>query len=763
MKFVEMAHHSISPRFLHSRLPVFALALALVILPLIASAAKVQLPADVPFPVIVDGQKSGEAVVPAGTVVTVLDRQGDQVTIQYRNFRTVVPISLFQPDEKAAEKPDTAPKTPAERTGVGALEGDLGFAGHIKPILEQHCTACHGASEQKGGVELHKFTDAISILEERDMWLRAFDAVDFEEMPPNPEKTGFTDQHRQVLMDWIQTKVEPVDENSPIYLDPGPSLLRQLTAKEYQRSIKELLGIDFDIGNAVGLHDEYVEYTFTNNAAANDLDATTLEKYMDAAKEVLAQLYGDTTASWYSPRPRDKGENNRRLQESKQARETLFAPAEEMEPRQAAAQILEDLATRAYRRPVAESEIAPMLALFDSATAHGDDFETAMRKCMKPILASPKFLFRIENKAVPSRDGFARINDFELATRLSYFLWASLPDNELLELAQAGKLSDPTVLQAQVDRMLKDDRARALTDIFALQWLQLHHMEIALPSARDFPLFKDDVPKSMKEEVLTFFDHLRTEDRPVLDLIHADYTFANASLAKIYGLKGVKGKELQKVSLKPEDHRGGLLGMGAILAMTSHTDRTKPTARGKWILDVIYGTPPPPPPANVESLEDQDKKKDTGPLTFREKLEMHASDPACKTCHNKLDPLGFALENYNAIGQWRDEEKGKPVDNSGVLPSGQKIKGINDLKEVLWEQREKFAANVVRQLMSYALGREIKFTDELAITQITEAAASNDYRFSDIIQGIVASRPFQYKRVETNAPPVAALSQPHHD
>ncbi len=707
-----------------------------------AVAETVVLPKELTFPVKSGDQQVGEVTLPVGTSVQVVGRQGNQVALQFRNFQTIVDAS-FLGEPAPSSSPAQAPGASPAAAGHG---DDLGFAQHIQPILQAHCVSCHGPETSKGNVRFDQFTDAMSILEQRSMWLRTLDVLEFEEMPPDPAKTHFRPQHAEVLTDWIQQRVEPVDERNPLYADPGPTVIRQLTATEYERSIKEVLGIEFDLYAASGVHDEYAEYVYTNNARSLDMDATTFERYFEAATEVLAQFFSDETGSWVMANPNLL---NKRWKEAAEARADLLADKEQKPEREAARDILREVATRAFRRPVSDEHADRFLAIYDGATAAGLDFEGALQKAMHPILASPAFLFRMESRVAPEGEMFATVDPYELAARLSYFLWAAPPDETLMQLAEEGRLQDPEVLSGEVSRMLKDPRAETLSTVFANQWTQLHHLEKALPEKRHFSAWSDTVKLAMHEEVLAFFNYLREEDRPVTDLIHADYTFANQELAALYGVKGVKGEEFQKVNLPTDGKRGGLVGMGAFLAMTSHTNRTKPTARGKWILDVMFGTPPPPPPANVEALEDQAAEDpDVAALTFRQQLDRHAADPACRTCHDRIDPLGFALENFNGIGEWREKDGELPVDNTGSLPGGRKLAGVTDLKQILLEDPNAFTANFVRNLMTYALGRDLVFTDELAVKQITEHAAANDYRFSAVIEGIIQSRQFQMKRTQ---------------
>ena len=306
-------------------------------------------------------------------------------------------------------------------------------------------------------------------------------------------------------------------------------------------------------------------------------------------------------------------------------------------------------------------------------------------------------------------------------------------------------LGPGTVLEQQVGRMLADARARALTDFFAVRWLQLNKLPTARPSTEFFPEFNGNIRQAMFDETATFFDALRRENRSLDELLDADYTYANEELARYYGLAGVSGKQMQKVALRPEDHRGGLLGMGSILALTSHTSRTSPTLRGKWILDVVLGAPPPPPPANVAQIaEERDKKKEV--TTFREKLAQHATQAACAACHRKMDPLGFALDHYSAVGLWRESVGQQPLDTSGELPGGEKLNGENDLKRVLVSRKPEFIRNLTEQMLSFALGRQLDYYDDLPVQEIVTRLQADNDRFATLVLGIVQSYPFQNRR-----------------
>lgn len=394
-----------------------------------------------------------------------------------------------------------------------------------------------------------------------------------------------------------------------------------------------------------------------------------------------------------------------------------------------------------------------MIAVFDRAMTKGADFNGAVRPMLKAVLVSPDFLLRVERDPAGMEGApYRRVTDHELAVRLSYFLWSSLPDRELRDHADAGRLSDPGVLEQQTRRMLADPRASALTDYFAIPWLQAGNLQAARPSTEYFPSFQPTLKAAMTRELWLFLEGLRTSDRSVLELLRADYTYANAELARHYGLPPVAGDELRRVPLRPEDHRGGVLGMGVMLASTSHTYRTSPTLRGKYVLEVLLGTPPPPPPANVGVLKDEAPGRQ--PKSFRETLVQHAADPACASCHRRIDPLGFGLESFDAVGRWRSDAVAADV--AGTLPSGETFSGPDELKQLLWKRRERFVFHLGQQLLCYALGRPLEDCDAGSARAIQRAAVANEYRLSALVLAVVNSFPFQHRRVS----PIDSAAEP---
>ncbi len=427
------------------------------------------------------------------------------------------------------------------------------------------------------------------------------------------------------------------------------------------------------------------------------------------------------------------------------SRERIFA----CQPKTASAEpacarrIATSLARRAWRTPGDAIDTAPLLAIYEAERKAGD-FEQGIAAMVQAVLVSPRFLFLVESDPANAAPGSVRpLTDHELAARLALFLWSSIPDEPLLAAADKGSLHQPKVLEAQVTRMLDDPRAEALTKNFAGQWLFLRNLEQQRPDIAIFPDFDVRLRQAMATETETFFDHVVRTNRPVLDFIKADYAFLNQRLANHYGIPGVHGDAFRKVALDPAWHRGGLLGQASILTVTSYGNHTSVVKRGKWVLDNLLAAPPPPPPPDVPALK---AEHDGRLLNAREQLELHRSDPACAACHVRMDPIGFSLENFDAVGAWRNSDAGQPIDNAAVLPDGTEFAGIAGLQDILMARKDEFTRAFTERLMTYALGRGIGAQDMPAIRAIAQQAAADDYRIRTIILGIVTSDAFTQRR-----------------
>lgn len=419
----------------------------------------------------------------------------------------------------------------------------------------------------------------------------------------------------------------------------------------------------------------------------------------------------------------------------------ICRPSEGQAETGCARQILTNLAHRAYRRPVNEADIAPLVKLFAAGRKEGGSFDTGIENALRAILVSPSFLFRVERDPQGSTPGGVhRISDLELASRLSFFIWSSIPDEELLQLAGKNRLR--AALAGQVKRMLADPKATAMIDNFAGQWLQLRNVAVWHPDPEKYPQFDEALRDAMQTESELFFRSVIREDRSALDFINADYTYVNARLAAHYGLPNVRGNYFRRVTLSNPE-RGGILSQAAILTVTSYPTRTSPVLRGKWILENVIGSPPPPPPPDVPDLADS---ANASPRNLRAALEKHREKAACASCHSRLDPLGFALENYDAVGKFRTAEGGGDIDASGAMPNGDIVRGPGDLKKVLLERKEEFIDCLSEKLLTYALGRGLEYYDAPAVRQIRRESAKDNYRFSTIVLSVVNSVPFQMRR-----------------
>ncbi|HET9220315.1 MAG TPA: DUF1592 domain-containing protein [Terriglobia bacterium] len=407
--------------------------------------------------------------------------------------------------------------------------------------------------------------------------------------------------------------------------------------------------------------------------------------------------------------------------------------------------ILSTLARRAYRRAVNNEDLRVPLQFFREARS-GSDFDAGIEMAIRAILTSPEFLFRIErDPANPKPNQNYRISDIELASRLSFFLWSSIPDDELLNLAIQNKLHQPAVLEQQTRRLMADSRSTALISNFAGQWLYLRNLAASTPDARLFPDFDDNVRQAMQKETELFFGSIVREDRSIMDLLGANYTYLNDRLARHYGIPNVYGSHFRRVTLAPDTMRGGLLGHGSILTVTSYGNRTSPVLRGKWILENILGTPPPPPPGNVPPLGDTSPVEKA--LTMRERMAQHRTNTACSGCHQLMDPIGLAVETFDAVGRWRNRGEGDTmIDAAGALPSGATFSGVAGLKKALLDRPDTFATTITEKLLTYALGRGLDYYDAPTVRSITREARSKDYRFSSLIAGVIKSTPFQMRR-----------------
>ncbi len=608
-------------------------------------------------------------------------------------------------------------------TATLAAFGDDVFVRDLKPQLDKFCLDCHGGRKTKAGVNLAGFTNTVSLFHDPVLWDKVQQQLDQRQMPPEDKPQPTADERLHL----VESLKKLLDDPDPALVphDPGAVVAHRLNRNEYNLTLRDLLGVDtrpadnfpVDGGGGGG---------FDNNADTLFVPPILLEKYLAAAEDVLAAAQPErlfvARPTWWR-RDRSVAEDNLRW-----------------------------FAARAFRRPVVADEVQRLLPLYDRARARGKSFETAVKSAYKAVLVSPNFLFRVEQEPAGKAPG--RLNDYELATRLSYFLWSSMPDDELFALAAAGRLSDGKVLEAQVRRMLGDPKARALAEQFTSQWLGTKTLATTSnPDRGRFPQYNDALRTAMMAEPVEFFAALLREDTSLLQLLDANFTYANADLARLYGLSNVTATNFVRVTL-PDRRRGGIVGMAAVLTKTSYPLRTSPVLRGKWILEEILGTPPPPPPPLVKTLPPNDEKHDG--LTFRQQLEQHRKDPNCAGCHSRMDPLGFALENFDAIGGWRDKVAGQAVDASGTLVGGEKVDGVIGLKEALLARKQLFLRHLTEKMLAYGLGRGLEYYDIPAVKQIVDHLGRNDHRATALILEVVNSYPFQWRRGESAAKDVVA-------
>lgn len=595
-------------------------------------------------------------------------------------------------------------------------EDPMSFDRSIRPLLSTFCYRCHNAEKSKGDINLARDENLRLIARNRKTWQTVIEKLEAREMPPEKERQP-TDAQRQQIVAFVRKTLGTLDCGDR--RDPGKPVTRRLNRAEYDNTILELTGLDLRLSE--GFSPDASSYGFDNLGEALAMSPVLVEQYHEAARKVVAEIA-----------------------RSPEARKRVFAAAlsRELSEREAARKTIERFTLKAFRRPPEPAMIDRLLGLYDKARARGEAHDGAVRPMLVAVLISPRFLMRIE-AARPDVQGPYPVDDYDLASRLSYFLWSGPPDDELLELAARGALGKTEALEAQARRMLRDPRARALAQNFLGQWLQLRNLAAHKPDPKYFPEFTDTLRAAMQGEMELFLGEIVREDRPVTDLVDADYTYANEELARHYGLEGVKGPEMRRVPL-PDKRRGGALTSAAVLTLLSDPERTNVPRRGNYVAGTILGAPPPPPPPDVPALEES--KVEGKPQTLRQLLEVHRRNPECASCHAKIDPLGFALDNYDGIGRWRDREGGVPVDASGTLPSGRKFKGPVELKGILLARRDDFVRTITENMLIYALGRGLELEDECVVRDVLKAAPAEGYRFSSVVLTIVKSQPFRYRR-----------------
>lgn len=751
----------------------------------------------------------------------------------------------------ALAKPDQA--APKKQHGTISYEKD------IKPILVEYCYDCHSDGTKKGGVALDEPGDVALLLKERKLWNSVAQNVEQRLMPPE-KKPMPTQEQRDLISEWVEKEIFKADPKNP---DPGRVTIRRLNRVEYNNTIRDLVGVDFDPADDFPADD--TGYGFDNIGDVLSLSPIMLEKYLKAAENILdkaivvglpkppttrfgaTRLAGGTPYSgdarilvsngemffnynfpvdgeYYiyvraygqqgGPQPvkmavryagkdlkqfdvREVADNpgTFEVKFTAKAGEARIAvaflndfyqaapaktkrrpidtnlivhhvdvagPINTVNPvypdthnriftkkptgagdRVAVArELVEAFATRAFRRPVTSGELDRLMAIFNLGEKNKEPFEKSVKLTLTAVLVSPQFLFRGEIQPEPDNPQKAHpINEYALASRLSYFLWSSMPDTELFDYARRGQLR--ANLAYQVQRMLRDNKAKALVQNFAGQWLMLRNLDIVSPDPKTYPEWDDSLKSLMRKETEMFFEHIMREDRSLFDFLIADYTFVNERLAEHYNIGGVVGDKFQKVSLAGTQ-RSGVLTHGSILTITSNPTRTSPVKRGLWVLENLLATPPPPAPPDVPAL-DTNKEAATGSLRVR--LEKHRADPGCASCHARMDPLGFGLENFDGVGGWREKDEGHKIDPSGKLVTGESFAGPNELNKILAsEKQEEFLHCMAEKMLIYALGRGLEWYDKPTLEQIARETKAGNSKFSALVMAVVKSVPFQLRR-----------------
>lgn len=737
------------------------------------------------------------------------------------------------------------------------------YAKAALPFLQKHCVACHGPEKKKADLTVHQYTDEQSLIKDRKRWQSILQMVQSGEMPPESRKRPSVEEV-EAFVKAVNGVFERHDRTAK--LDPGRVTMRRLNRAEYNNTIRDLVGVDFNAGEDFPSDD--VGHGFDNIGDVLTISPVHMERYLAAAENIMSKaiMAGEapkppvrTMAGKYlepgiRPTPNFQfrpltsgfvatpfaftqgGEFELRFRAYAEpkgkdpVKVALFANDKELKVFDIPANgkkaqtygawvampagicrtfvklldeskgslhiewiqsvgpkdtrpdshrkllecdpaldkagktklVLERFATRAYRRPVTGDELERLIKLAGVAESRGASWEGAVAFAMQGVLVSPKFLFRVELDQRPAADDARPLDDYQLASRLSYFLWNTMPDAELFELAKKKELHKN--IEAQTLRLLKDPRSSAFVDSFFTQWLQLRILKNSAPDPALFPEFDEKLRADMMKETRLFFEAIVKDDRSILDIVDADFSFMNERLAKHYGIvdtlgtprnkpplaKGqpapkvgqpIKGEPFVKVTFQNAE-RGGILLQASVLTVTSNPTRTSPVKRGRWVLEQILGTPPPPPPPNVPELDN--KKEATG--TLRQRMEQHRANVACANCHARMDPLGFAFENYNAVGKFRTTDGEHPIDPSGVLPGGQTFQGPKELKAILKGKKELFSRCLAEKMVTYALGRGVEYYDKPALDKIVAALQANDFKFSTLVIEIAKSDPFRLRR-----------------
>lgn len=602
----------------------------------------------------------------------------------------------------------------------GKDKDPLSWDRNISGLLRRYCLRCHEGDAPRGGVDLASAENPRDILGQRERWESARSLVDGGEMPPATEKLQPTDDERRLIVRFLEETLASVDCGATA--EPGPAVLRRLNRVEYDLAVLDLTGLDLRL--AAGFPPDAVSFGFDTIGAALAVTPALAEHYHAAARTIVATILDGDPAHAAA----------RRL--------VLGDAAGKDGDRAAARAVLGRFATRAFRRPVDPEFLERLVGLYDRARGMGAGHEAALAHPLTAVLIAPDFLLRIEAER-PGAAGPYGIDGHELAVRLSFLVWSRPPDEELSDLAGAGLLASPAILEEQTRRLLADPRSAGLADNFLGQWLGLRELDAHQVDARVFPDCDAELRGAMREEVRTLLADIVRGDRPFTDIIDCPHAHVNERLAAHYGLSGVVGPDLRKVPL-PDRRRGGVLTSAAILMLTADPGRTNVPRRGNYVADRILGDPPPPPPPTVPPLEDT--APGAAAMSLRERLERHRRDAACAGCHARIDPWGFALENFDAVGRWRNEEGGRPLDASAVLADGRTLDGPVACKDALLARTPALARTLARNLVIHALGRGPIPEDECLVRAATAAAAEQGNSFAAMVVAVVRSDAFRTRR-----------------
>ena len=591
-------------------------------------------------------------------------------------------------------------------------------------LINATCLDCHTGEEAEGELDLAQMLQEQPLVRDLKEWRNVAQRIALGDMPPADEEP-LTNEQKRSFASWYADKIEDFDYQS--IRNPGYEPARRLTHIEYQNTIRDLVGVDLadvsrfpqDLSGSSG---------FDNSSNTLFLQGSLFEQYTQSAERVIRALFDPEASVGYV-----------------KARQRLLSPGAGMDDATDRAKaVLQRFADRAFRRPATAPEVDALVGLFSKWLEQGKDGDTALQQTLSAVLVMPQFLLKMETSLDSEQP--TSIGEYGIANRLSYFLWASMPDATLFALASEGKLSDPVIRSEQVARMLKNRRAKSLGYVFAAQWLGFDDVGIRRrQDPIDNPWCTESLMTAMRAESALFFYSLLRDNHPVSRLIDARYTYLNEELARHYRIKGIEGEKMRPVRLKTKV-RGGILTHASVLSVTAFPDRTSPVVRGNWVLATVLGTPPPEPPPDVGEIADRVLERDD--LSFREKVQLHSRDARCAACHQEMDPIGFSLENFDNFGRWRTRHHGRKIDAKGRLPDGTEFDGPLGLRDVIVSSRmDDLTRQLVEKMLTYALGRQLEYYDEAAIREIVTKTKQNDYAFQSLLNGVIESYPFLHRQL----------------